>query len=315
MSQIENSKTKVKEFFDVKNDSNRKTEEDIISFLREYMKVIPEIRVKTLFLEEDCIDVLLIRPFYELLPYILNKDNSFQGKRVMRNVIYSRDGSINTAINENTSIKNIEMLFNRRFGNHLSPKDKFNKYIKDLNNWSASDESYQDFYYSKNSSFRIAINEREEGDIRKFNELEGYNELLRDTYLSEDIWARKRSRMNCAIEENFNWFKISVFEGKTKIYSFGIIEVYLKNYPTVGNVKILYIPEGLFISSLYDLDKDNIKESIKELPAYNICRLLHKSHNRRGYVDEILDFFNYKFIEDPSRYMREKKDLFFQGRE
>jgi len=316
----EDSKTKVKEYYDVEGNDNRKTEEDIITFLREYMYVIPEVKVNTYTIDEKNIDIISIKPLFRNLPYALKKEISYQGqkdkkvKKILKNIICSRDGAVNTSINESASIPTVEELFNRKAGNHLSPQEKFNEYIKDLDGWGSPDRSNQSFYYSKNSAFKILVHEVEDGNSRDLNKLEGYNELLRDTYLSEDIWKYKRNPMHCSIEEGFEWFKVDIFENDTNIYSSIIMNVLLKHYPTTGNIKMLYIPTDLTNSFKFELNRSNLKESIKGLPDYKLCRLLHKFNNKSGNVDEVLDFLNYEYLENIPKYIKEKEDLFYQGR-
>lgn len=120
--------------------------------------------------------------------------------------------------------------------------------------------------------------------------------------------------MNCSIEEKFEWFTADIFENGTKIKSFGIMHILLKRYPNIGDISWLYLPLDLTNCFRFELDKSNLRESIKELLDYKLCRLLYKFNNRYDSYDEVLDFLNYEYIENIPKYIKEKEELFYQGR-
>lgn len=139
----------------VNNDSNRKSQENIIDFLSSIAwagEEIPEVEVNTVQFDGKEIDVLVIYN-KDVTPYYILKDyeKNFKGKNkviVRAGVIYSRVGDRNTSSIECATKQASEFLWKKRFGLAGTDSHKVLKRLMDSNCWYSPDEG-ETFYNSE----------------------------------------------------------------------------------------------------------------------------------------------------------------------
>ncbi len=156
---------KTKEFGDIS--INRKSKDDFHNILSTAgFNRVPNIQLETANLSGNEIDIIIIKQS-NYRPYFLLKDKpkkhkekeeekekgqkSTKKEKIVRaGVIYTRNGSVNTPINESASENQIADMWRERFGLTLSPKERLNLYAKDYKNWkytSNSDDNYINIWH------------------------------------------------------------------------------------------------------------------------------------------------------------------------
>lgn len=141
---------------------NRKNRDDFYNILATAnFNRIPNIHLKTLMVENHEIDIIVIEKTNHR-PYFLLKDKSRNGQVVRAGVIYTRNGSSNTPINETASENQIADMWRDRFGLTLPPKERLELYIKDYKNWKYICNSNEDYiniwHYEPFPEFTIEYN-------------------------------------------------------------------------------------------------------------------------------------------------------------
>lgn len=97
---------------------------------------IPDVKIETINIADNELDIIVIKRSSHR-PYFLLKDKQFKtkNKTVRAGVIYTRNGSVNTPINQSAPETQIADMWRERFGLLLSPKDRLKIYIQDCENW------------------------------------------------------------------------------------------------------------------------------------------------------------------------------------
>lgn len=125
-------------------DTKRKNQQNIIDLLRQKPKwaggIIPEVYIKTINVNNNELDVLIIKrsdntPFYLLEDYPSKEEKN----KVSKGCIYTRIGDTNTPKNQTANLYETEMLWKRRLGLVYSPSQRAKFYLKDLENWDRVD--------------------------------------------------------------------------------------------------------------------------------------------------------------------------------
>lgn len=158
---------------------NRKNRDDFYNILATAnFNRIPNIHLKTIIAERHEIDIIIIektnhRPYFLLedkpKPKKVHKEeNSKKSKKekiVRAGVIYTRNGSSNTPINESASENQIADMWRDRFGLTLSSKERLSVYVKDHNNWkyvcNPNDDNANIWHYEPFPEFTIEYNSPE----------------------------------------------------------------------------------------------------------------------------------------------------------
>ncbi|MCB1044420.1 MAG: ATP-binding protein, partial [Acidobacteria bacterium] len=107
--------------------ANRKySQSNLIDFIRS-MKfagdVRPEIELRTIELQEQEIDVLIVFDRPEK-PYYLREDYKDKGKIVRASYIYTRNLDTNIAIDQSADLRIIELMWRERFGLDVQPAER-----------------------------------------------------------------------------------------------------------------------------------------------------------------------------------------------
>lgn len=141
---------------DISSDEERRTTENIVSFLRtkEFAgEMRPKVTVETVFIESNAIDVIVIHNSNDT-PYYLKKKSG----KVRPNNIYTRVQDTNTPSDSSADIHHIELLWKKRFGLLLTPLEKCKMYLKDKDNWEQSEFYKEIKYYRPFPEYTIETN-------------------------------------------------------------------------------------------------------------------------------------------------------------
>lgn len=145
---------------DVKNDPNRKNQQNIIDFLKSKKfigGIRPDIEVKTIEIQNCEIDILIIKNSFNT-PYFLLEDYRDNSKVVKKHSIYTRIGDTNTPKDNIADINHIEYLWKKRFLLTESPVKRIFELLKEKQNWEEKHINNQTIYhYSFNPEFTLVI--------------------------------------------------------------------------------------------------------------------------------------------------------------
>lgn len=153
-----------KQVIGVENDLNRKTQAQLVDFLRAIqLNSLPAIKLHTFEVDGHEIDVIEMKDIPEK-PYFLNRDYREGILTVRAGVTYTRDGDSNTPIDRCASEVKIEKMFQERFGILESPYERFRRYLKDKENWKYGydEENSLYFYYLPFPEFTVLSNSKNE---------------------------------------------------------------------------------------------------------------------------------------------------------
>lgn len=151
------------EIVGVNYDENRKNQQQMIDFLKDKKfagGIRPTIELKTLYIENHEIDVLVIKNTTDTPYYMVE---SFKG--IMSNYIYTRIGDTNTPKDRSADINHIEYLWKKRFLLNKPPLQQIEKKLRYNEEWKEEDRTYYNIY---NPAFKICIiDEYDEYERRK----------------------------------------------------------------------------------------------------------------------------------------------------
>lgn len=136
----------------VNDDKNRKSQQQIIDFLKDKKFVSgirPTIELKTLSIDTHEIDVLIIKNTTDTPYYMVE---SYKG--IMSNYIYTRIGDTNTPKDRSADINHIEYLWKKRFLLNKPPLKQIENKLKYKDEWKEEDRTYYNIY---NPAFKICI--------------------------------------------------------------------------------------------------------------------------------------------------------------
>ena len=149
----------------IQKDINRKNQQNVIDFLKSKKfggGIRPDIEVKTINIQDNEIDVLIIKNSFDT-PYFLLEDYRDRAELVKKYSIYTRVGDTNTSKDSIADIDQIEYLWKKRFLLTESPIKRIFESLKDKENW---DERYIKgetiYYYKYNPEYTIVLEEEEE---------------------------------------------------------------------------------------------------------------------------------------------------------
>ncbi len=316
----EDKTTKVKTFYDVSNDKNCRQSADIIQTLRNYMSVIPKIELIREKTNNGFIDIIKITPSARNLPYVLNKACEAQNSKnkkvsVKKEWIYSRNSDRNTPKDECCTKAELEELFARKRGDHLPILDRFSMYLDDIENWKRPKKYYSQeisedgCYYLKNHKFKIIIQDTNSNEINYIKNATDYWDLVTNTALNEDYWKHRGS----AYDDSYKCLNIELWADNTLIEMRYITSLYLKYYL---HDKHLTEKRSFFVPSIEYLHGKTQKQ-VEETLEWKVCKLLFASElgEDSNYpisdFSIILDILNYKYLNNPSEYLKQNENWVF----
>lgn len=139
---------------------NRKSNDDLCNLIMtSHFNRFPEIHIETFKESGKIIDVIVVKKTTHR-PYFLLQDKKYkEGKDILRaGVVYTRNGSVNTPKNSVASENQIADMWRERFGLTLSPKERIEKYVQDVEGWEEQyneQEQTSTFYYKQFPEFTI----------------------------------------------------------------------------------------------------------------------------------------------------------------
>ncbi|WP_134684879.1 ATP-binding protein [Brevibacillus migulae] len=140
----------------VEGDENRKTQQNVIDFLKAKKfsgGIRPSVELKSLFIQGKLIDVLIVKNSTET-PFFLTEDYSDQGRIVRANYIYTRVGDSNTEINKSADINHIEYLWKKRFLLNRPPLEQIKNKLRTKSEWKREEGM---FYNVFNPEYTISL--------------------------------------------------------------------------------------------------------------------------------------------------------------
>ena len=155
----------------VSNDVNRRSQTDLIDFLRSKPfagDIRPEIELKTIEIENCEIDVLVIfdRP---QKPYYLRNNYRDKEKQVRANSIYTKNLDTNTPIDSSADIWFVELMWRERFGLDSEPAERMVNLLRKPGEWDKDIGNKKCAYNKFNPEFQIEF-----GGTREFTEIFSY---------------------------------------------------------------------------------------------------------------------------------------------
>lgn len=174
----------------VKDDSNRKKQEELISFVNGKKFAAgryPHVSIETFIIKEKEIDVVVINssqyvPFY--LEESVTDKKGGKEKKVNAGSIYTRVEDRNTPINSTASPLDTEKLWKIHFGLHPSPLKRLHKYLLDHEKWVRNSSGY---FYSEAPEYIVYENRdiaNEENYSGLVNPFYSYNQINSDSLYS-----------------------------------------------------------------------------------------------------------------------------------
>ena len=149
----------------------RKQQSNIIDFLSKIEfagHVRPKVKLDTINLEGKEIDILTILDLKEK-PYYLSEDYPCKNKicnckkTIKANYIYTRVGDRNTPISASADLKDIEKMWQERFGLNLAPIDKMKEFLKRPAEWFKDIDRKRYAYHKQSPEYNIEFSEGREG--------------------------------------------------------------------------------------------------------------------------------------------------------
>lgn len=151
----------------VEGDENRKTQQNVIDFLKSKKfsgGIRPSVELKPLFIQGKQIDVLIVKNSTDT-PFFLTEDYSDQGRIVRANYIYTRVGDSNTEINKSADINHIEYLWKKRFLLNRPPLEQIKNKLRTKSEWKREEGM---FYNVFNPEYTISLEYDEDCDRPEF---------------------------------------------------------------------------------------------------------------------------------------------------
>lgn len=317
-----------KSLTDVSEDANKRTSEDIIQKLRNYISVPPIIEVYSRIIEGNQIDCIKISVRNRDLPYVTYKEVEYETPKnkkrcIPKYAIFSRNGSRNNGVLEYASKEVVEELFARKRGEHLPVLERFVQYLEDVANWKRVKSGNQStYYYTKNHTFKIVRVEDLEDQVVRASNFPNYAYLL-DFAICEEYW-KYHQREGSTYDDVFYWIKAELWADNTILEVFDLASIYLKYFfiDELRGYNRLY--SDFYLPNRYDMLKlredsmhpDALKLAISKSIQFKICRMMaHLDHEvSMSYCyDKYLDFINYKDLLDLNYRMSNKEFVYEQN--
>ncbi len=129
---------------------------------------IPNAYIKSIEIDGNLVDIIVIEKT-NYRPYFLLKDKKKENKIIRAGVVYSRNGSSNTPICDTASENQISDMWRERFGLTLTPKERFQLYVRDQQNWTYiyEEDGKNLWYYNQFPEF--SINFVEPDNVKKYS--------------------------------------------------------------------------------------------------------------------------------------------------
>jgi Putative DNA-binding domain len=173
-------------------DPNRRRQADLYDLISAWrLNVVPALRLFTADHSSGLeVDILEIENRPEK-PYFVLEDKVDRGKVLRAGVVYSRLADRNTPVNSCVDDKKLERMFLERFALHLTPNERFRRYIQDIEGWQTK-ETFNAFYRA-HPEFTLREKERDELQpydepwVKTFPDPKGYRYEIEARYFGTTI--------------------------------------------------------------------------------------------------------------------------------
>lgn len=281
----------VDETFDivgVKNDENRKNQQNIIDILKSKKFVSgirPRVEMRTLIISNCEVDVLIIKNSTDT-PYFLTEDFRDGARTVRANYIYTRVGDTNTDIDKSADINNIEYLWKKRFLLTRPPFEQILNKLENKNEWKRDEYTYFNIY---NPEFTISIEDDDERNLAP----EFYSYVMTNESTMYEIL-------------NINYYGTNLYTRQLVVLDGG-------RYATT-------VPEWEFLCfGEYKSHPDfALKYFIKDDPSYKLNKFLYSEDNeeerfaRQRFFQVVLLFEDIEEKVKFIKYIHENKEYFYK---
>ncbi|MCZ3622448.1 ATP-binding protein [Lactobacillus mulieris] len=192
----------------VETDPNRKNTQklqDLISKVDFAQNSYPKTNIETFEIDGHSLDVITIYNSKEV-PYFLRKNKKRKNKaEIIAGKIYSRVGDSNTPNDGSISDKQLENLFNKRFGLDEDINTKYKCILKEVNNWNyILDQSVfcKKYIYKPDPIYTIEISNYSE-----------YHNLFFEPFIIDDV------------KTTIRWKLIKLYFNNTVVANYPCIEL------------------------------------------------------------------------------------------
>ncbi len=131
----------------VEGDENRKKQADVLDLLANTMFAgdsTPEVQLSTILIDNQEVDIITVKNSFAIPYYLKSKSKRYQNIR--EGYIYTRTRDRNTPINQNATVKQIEMLWKKRLGLTLPPLNQIEGRLNYKNEWVQNGDIYYNIY-------------------------------------------------------------------------------------------------------------------------------------------------------------------------
>lgn len=282
----------------VHTDENRKTQQQIIDFLKSKTfsgHIRPTVELHTLQFGKIYIDVLIIKNTDDT-PYFITEDYRDKERKVRANYIYTRVGDTNTDINKSADINHIEYLWKKRFKINRSPLEQIKYKLQFIDEWKERDNEGI-YYHEFNPEFTLKLVDYEDKYRKAFysytmtDDTTAFGSLkvryFETTLFSHEFVVLDGGRYITTVPE-WGFIKYGKYNENTISYKYYIIGSlnYLLHKLLTGNRDEALIARR----SLYDVTVIFMSESEKDLfESY----VRHRINEFKEYLEDEKDSFNW----------------------
>jgi hypothetical protein len=171
------------ELFDVKCNSPRRTQADIVDLLKRKNFAennIPAISMANVTIDGNELDVIIIKN-ERVKPYYLLGDVKKERKILRSGVVYTREGDTNTPIDMCANPKDVAMMWRERFGLTLSAEERFIDLLLEFENWRY--DGISKAHYSIDPDYSIEIEEVESNQGKYWWQIDSFKKPYKSIYI------------------------------------------------------------------------------------------------------------------------------------
>ncbi|MEB7660091.1 ATP-binding protein [Staphylococcus xylosus] len=271
----------------IASDPNRKTQEELISFVTGKKFAAgrhPKVSLMTFEYEEKEIDVIIINP-KGYAPYYLEKaetdQKSKKNKTVNAGSIYTRVEDKNTPINSTASPLDTETLWKMHFGLYPTPIKRLQNYLLTPEKWIPNSTGY---FYSESPEYIVYKNEDIEEKENYFNLVSpfyAYNQIN-----SNSLHSYYEFKYHSTVLYGCRCISLDSGNYKTPVPEFGVIN------PNVYQDGTLYYRYFIESSMLYNIHlfmyEGNSMEEETAMNKFKECVLFFESDTERNLFEDYI---------------------------
>ncbi|MDW4125219.1 ATP-binding protein [Staphylococcus saprophyticus] len=271
----------------IANDPNRKSQEELISFVTGKKFAAgryPKVSLMTFEYEEKEIDVILIDP-KGYVPYYLEKSEtdkkSEKNKTINAGSIYTRVEDKNTPINTTASPLDTEKLWKMHFGLYPTPIKRLQNYLLTPEKWMPNSTGY---FYSESPEYTVYENE----DIA---EKENYSTLVTpfyayNQYNSNTLYFHQEFKHHSTVLYDRQCIALDSGVYTTPVPEFGVINF---NVYQDDTIYYRYFIENTILYNIHlFMYKGSSMEEKIAMRKFLECILVYKNDEEKEYFEQYI---------------------------